>query len=228
MRNRQYICVLLCLVVLITCVNSVHSGECKWGAEFYLTCLEGHNQNSSDCPDPYKSFSCVGIIRKELDRWASDREAKRILEFRNISYHDRLVGLAVAYLDDSTSSSDTKAVAVEVLAFQGIKTIQDYDVFEMLVKQSQWNMNFITWYVLAALGDARTVDFARQEYKRIRNQGAVRGVPPRPLLMELIDCLYHIPGDEAVELAHELAAGETDKALRDRLNHVAWKRSRKH
>jgi hypothetical protein len=220
------------LIIVAWCFGGYElasSGECPNGPEYYLECLEGKNPVSEldNCSDPFHCFWCVGHLYQGLERWASDREAKRMREFREVAYHDRLVAVAQKYLDDPGASDPTRQAAAEALAFQGIGRVGGHDVFSILVGEPRHEVPFRDWYVLAALGDPRTVELARKEYARLKKIDPATDRLAQPALLNIVDCLYHIPGNAAPHLLRELAATETNAELRDELKRVVWKRSSK-
>ena len=70
---------------------------------------------------------------------------------------------------------------------------------------------------MAILQDCRAVPLLRKRYLELR------GHSERGYYEEILDvgnCLYHIPCDEAVRTARELEATEKDARLRDRLRRI--------
>ena len=228
MMTRIFVPILAVLGYCLCGYGLASGGECPSGWEYYLECLEGNNPVSEledKCPEPYRCFWCVGQLQQELDRWASEREARRFREFREIGYHDRLVAVAWKYLDDPNTSDDTRWAAAEALAFQGVGRVGSHDVYLILAGDPPHRVPLPWWYDFAALGDPRTVELARSEYARLKQIDPATDNLARPTLMNIIDCLYHIPGEGALDLLRELALAETDAGLRDELQRVVWKRS---
>jgi hypothetical protein len=203
-------------------------GDCPSDTEYYLECLEGKNPEyglEEKCPEPVQCFWCVGYLKQGLDRWASDREARRIREFRDSPYHDRILAIAEKYLDDPEGSDAARRAAAGALAFQGVRIAGGHDVFSILVGDPPRPVGLYDWYVLAALGDPRTVELARDEYVRLKQVDPVTDSVAQAKLLNIVDCLYHIPEKSAEDLLRELGRTETNAELREELNRAVWKRS---
>jgi hypothetical protein len=101
------------------------------------------------------------------------------------------------------------------MAHYAIATANGQDIYAILIT----HRDDPPWLDLAVLGDPRTVDFVRELYSLRRPVGLEKQANIEAL-MAMLSCLYHIPAGEAVGLARELHAVETDPGLRDRLGRV--------
>ena len=162
---RVTVFILVLLISAFFWCNS-EAGVCTRNSEFYLECLEGKHEGDRGCHDAEICFWCIGIPNRYYKRWALAAERKRLREIKEVSYRDRLVTVAINYLDDPLVRDD----ALCVLAFQGITNIGSLDIFEEIVSEHRDRYDF--WYVLAGLQDPRTVQFAEGQYFEIRNHNS--------------------------------------------------------
>lgn len=207
-------------VVLMTLALSARGGECTWHVEAYFQLLagesvEGMDAVESDYYSPSQCFYCLGLPRQNLLRWGVARERTNLFSARKLEYRDRLIGFAEDYLGDPA----TQVAAATVLAYQGMSEVNGFDVFEILVEPSARVRQL--WYTLAALQDARVVEYADRRYREIRGGSEVVDELDRRRLLDIVDCLFHIKTDESRDLLSRLASQETDSRLTEYIGEIA-------
>ncbi len=116
------------------------------------------------------------------------------------------------YLGDSEG---LRYEAARTMAHYAIGTANSEDIYTILIT----HRDDPPWLDLAVLGDHRTVNFIRELYSLRRPLGVEQRANAEALIA-MLNCLYHLPTDDAVNLARGLISTETDPKLRDRLTLV--------
>lgn len=191
----------LCLAVAFGTSFAI-GGECLFHDE-YVAAYEQGDLNTYCLT--YQRFT-------ETNRWAGPVSAEKIAERRQSPYRDRILEASKRYLESHKSSEEFDDILYDVsrvLAHHGIAQLDSLDVYEILVSRP----TSVRLVDLAILGDRRATKFIEVRYRRIRD--ALSPSYTGEALISLLNALYHIPGDEALRLAQDIAESE-DGILRER------------
>lgn len=206
------------MACLLLVPSSPHAGECVDRESEYVAALErGPGSEGFGY-----AVTCLGSS-PILDgrRWAGPNAAAAFAELRADTLKPRLARvLATLRTTSWADSADRRFRLYGIAARRGIPRIDSVDVFDALVASrpvvESWDGPLV-YEGMAVLEDCRAVTFLRDRYRELRRD-AKRGYPNE--ILDVADCLYHIPCREAVRAAHELAATERDARLRERLRRI--------
>jgi len=197
-------------------IESLLAGECLEGEEQWVQCLETGKDKDGPC-DPQSALYCLSLnLPFATNRWAGPVAAGVLGGRRDSPYKERLARALLPRLDERSDLLRARPMAFQaarVLARYGIGRLGEHDVFAILISAEPPPL-----VDLAALGDPRTVDFLADRYAELLAQ-RTSSKPSRDLreqAISLLNCLYHIPGDAAVELARSIMAQEPDAMLVER------------
>ena len=217
---RQIAAFVLVDIGLAMMASGAYAGECTEGIAFYVQRLEHlSRQNPPDID--FDVLSCLSCHPEDPSRWAGRIAAKRFAECRNSPFRNRIAAACVVYLNNTTGGvSEVYAErAALLLAFYGFNKIGDYDIFQALT--SGWRVSgyppIEKLMALAALQDRRTVTFLSEIYDTLQTGEVARH---GEYIAGILNCLYHIPGDDAVELAERIYKETVDMHLRERAQRV--------
>ena len=194
-------------VIVLLCVLESQAGECTRHEEFYFQRLAGETVEESDYYTPSQCFYCLGVPRQKFLRWGVAAEKANLFSMRETPDRDRLIEFAGKFLVDS----EAQLAAATVLAYQGIREIDDQDVYSILVKHEAKVRQL--WYTLASLQDPRVVSYAERRYLDIRGESEPVDAHMRSRLSNIVDCLFHLDLIESRELLAQLASQESDSEL---------------
>jgi len=217
---------LLSLVFIEGNFHILHSGECTRYTEYYIRILEEdiHSNLNPGLREAFSCLVCEGDLRG--NRWAGPTTREIFNKCKNSPFKERIIVVCLPYLDLPVGTNDLTYLrfhALKLLAYYGTNKICDYDVFQLLLSEKPTNQYTFRTYLmaLAALGDPRTVNFIAATYDSIRTTGVDEHTED---LIALLNCLYHIPGKEAVTLAKSIKSNESVEILIRRAKRVIDRR----
>lgn len=194
--------------------------------EYYIRILE-ENIHSGPTHELYEAFSCL-VCTGDLkgNRWAGPTTRDIFNKCKNSPFRQRIISACLPYLELPEGTNDPKDLrfhALLVLSYCGVDKIDDYDVFHGITLTKPPNDYWFRqkFMAMAALGDPRTVDFIASTYDSVRALGAEEHTED---LITLLNCLYHIPGKEAVDLAEAIKSKETVEILVRRADRVVQRK----
>jgi len=218
--GKRTVGLLLAGAAILVSVRGASAGVCIDGDEHYVECLERNPGPATPLDSVRGCLECLRYERhSESQRWAGPITAEYFRSRRGSPFRDRIVAACGSYLD---GPSNLRSEAACTLARYGVAAVGGHDVFA-LVTESE---SHTKWVDLAALGDPRTADYISVEFEKNRPLG-LDGPWKRWRLLSMVNCLYHIPGARAMDVAGELRAAEDDAELVDRLERVISRESAK-
>lgn len=206
--------------VVTTPLPPAMAGECVY-PESYVECLEHYSPGQQWVQ--HEQGYCFFCLKYNGDffshRWAGPIAADYFKSRREDRYRDRIGMACVRIISDRAQcgsvTDEFGYAAAGVLAHYGIASANEYDVYSILIQRP----DKIDLIDLAALGDPRSVQWLSARYDSLRAIGLEKPFN-RTAIQDVLNCLYHIPGQEAVDLARTIEAKETDANLRSRAHRV--------
>lgn len=214
--------ILLSLCILPAPVAS-EAGECPYHIEYYIEEIE----KLSKLDPPYKNpegFYCLSCLPEDSRLWAGPIAAKRFDDCRKSRFRERIAAACRPFLDDTTSTNknlyyNIRLGAAALLAFYGYGEVGGHDIFGIIT--SDWDrFIYVPFHLLTALAaqrDQRTVPFLSSVYDSLNNDDEDRY---KDYVVVILNCIYHIPGNPAVELAKKIHERETNEYIRERAYRV--------
>lgn len=224
--------VLILLTLLGPCLT--HAGECTRTDEEYLRILErGVDTVSSDAtPAPgeiAEALNCLVYARIDLARWAGPRTAAYFATLHKVPFHARFVAACTPYVlgRGRVAEADRPDIAFEAasaLAMCGVAECAGRDVFGILTQGDPRNRARVPYLALASLADRRTLSFLTARYDSLSTAPPTRD--SGFWKTQIVNCLYHLPGDSVITFAEAIAASDPDTAVVSRARHVVAVRRR--
>lgn len=202
------------LAVVAGIANTVRAGECTQTIEHYVSVFE---DGPSHREFPY-ALNCLRWgTWLQTPLWAGQAHAVRFAAARNDTMVPRIEAAArkLLAMPDSVAAK-WRCGVLNSLAAYGIARLDSLDVFAELFPAGK-RLSVPDYALLAILRDCRGVGILRARYLELR-AGAAAGTQDEAV--HVLSCLYHLPCDQALALAKDLDATETDAILRERLRRV--------
>lgn len=215
----------LLLLTLLCCSSFVFGGVCIHGTEYYVLKIEADPREDLKDLNLHHCFRCLRWERHtESNRWAGPVTAEYFRSKRESPLRDRIRSACLKYLDGPQTDKKERLIAheaVRTLAHFGIGHVGDHDVFEILTSDDP----SLPLVDLAALGDPRTVPVLKESYIDLKKSDLAAD-RIRKECITVLNCLYHISGNEAVQLAEFIVKIETDSLLIERAKRVVNRKVR--
>lgn len=218
---------------LVLGAGNTRAGECTGSDEGYLLMIEqGAGTVSSDMiptrGEIVHAMNCLIYYRIDVRRWAGPRTATYFAELHRSPVRDRLVAACTRYLVGSSllgeGSFDLAFEAATTLAMCGVAESGGQDVFEILTRGDSRDLKPSLFFALASLADPRTLPFLRANYDSLSAAGQSRSTSS--LKTQIVNCLYHLPGDPVESFVQMIATTDPDSAIVERAKHVLKARHR--
>ncbi|MBK8166482.1 MAG: hypothetical protein IPK64_11060 [bacterium] len=190
------------------------AGECVDTAEHYVSAFEAG-------PDHREFLSALLCQQRgtwlDTPLWAGRAHAVRFAAARADTMVPRIAAAARRLLAlPGSASAEWRRGVLAAAAAHGVARLDSLDVFAELFADGR-RLSVPDYALMAILQDCRGVGILRARCLELR-AGAAAGAQDEPV--HVLSCLYHLPCDEALSLAKELDATETDEHLRERLRRV--------
>jgi hypothetical protein len=193
--------------------HPIYAGECPYPEEYVVALEEGPNSTLFE----YAIGCLVGSHIEQGKLWAGPNTAAAFAEMRADPYQPRIVKAASALLSSSWADvGDHRQKLFRIVARRGVAQLDSTDVFVMLLTSTPQFYRGI-YEEMAILRDCRAVDVLRTRYGELRTNPE-RGFADE--ILDLLNCLYHIPCNEAVLAAEQFLSEEKDQKLRERIQRV--------
>lgn len=193
--------------------HSIYAGECPYPEEYVVALEEGPESAQFE----YAILCLVGSRIEHGKLWAGPNTAAAFEKMRADPYRPRIVKATSALLSGSWADvGDHRQKLFRIVALRGVAQLDSTDVFAMLLTSTPQFYRGI-YEEMAILQDCRAVDVLRTRY------GELRTNPERDFadeVLDLLNCLYHIPCNEAVLAAEQLLSEEKDQELCERIKRV--------
>ncbi len=196
----------------------VLGGECTEGEDHYLTDIEIHGSQAHD-----ESFHCLQWTAADWSKWAGPIAGSMFEECRRSPIRERLTAACTPLLADTARVTLEWRIpryrAAVLLASYGIPRVADQDIFGIITEEmrGRGSLGTADYMALAALRDPRTVQFLAGEFDSV---ASVRAPDRLEVIRDILNCLYHVPGDSAVALAKTISERERDPAIKERAERV--------
>lgn len=201
---------LVAIAIMLVIPRLGFAGDCLSSLEEDVDYLEHAVYSDETARRIHARIFCMRAdLRTDTNRWSGPIAAAYIRTCRESPLRDRIAAVCRVYLGDSEG---LRYEAARTMAHYAIGTSNGEDIYSILVS----HRDDPPWLDLAVLGDPRTVTFIRELYSLRRPLGVEKRENVEKLIA-MLNCLYHIPTDEAVKQARELSSTETDPLLRERL-----------
>lgn len=203
------------------------AGECTNPDEDYLRLLErgAGIVVSIPLPSPREvsaALSCLAYSRIDIGRWAGPRTASFFTSLHHSPFRERFVAACTPYLLGRTEATrEDPEIAFEAataLAMYGVDEAGGQDIFRILTQGDPRDRTRLPYFAMASLADPRTLPFLRARYDSLASAPPARNT--QFWKTQLVNCLYHLPGDSVVTFAEEIAAADPDTAVVARARHV--------
>lgn len=224
--NRHAYGVVILTMLLVPCL--MHAGECTRTEEEYLRILE--QGAGSAGPDAVSSageiseaLNCLVYTRMDQGRWAGPRMAAHFASLHHSPLRERFAAACMPYLlgRGRVPEADRPVIAFEAataLAMCGVAESGGCDIFGALVKGDPQNPTRVPFVALASLADPRTLRFLQARYDSLSVNPPAADT--RFWKTQIVNCLYHLPGDSVVSFARVIATSDPDTAVVVRARHV--------
>jgi hypothetical protein len=216
--SGRWIAASVIFMALVSLAVSVLGGECGEGEDHYLTDIEIHGSQAHD-----ESFHCLQWRVDDWNKWAGPIAASMFEECRRSPIRERLTVACTPLLADTARVILEWQVpryrAAVLLASYGISRVADQDIFGIITKEMRAHrlLDTTDYMALAALRDSRTVQFLAERYDSV---ATLRVTDREDEIRDILNCLYHVPGDSAVALAKTISERERDPAIKERAERV--------
>lgn len=203
------------------------AGECTESAEHYVSCLERWAEtrplDGAAAGEISEAFSC--LVHTRWVHWAGPVAARYFRNLHASPLGPRIIAASARYLELPVSSTgkDLAYEAAYTLAMYGAKHVNGSDVLEELTSRGKAANRSLPYFALASIGDPRVLSLLHATYDSLA--AAPRSQRVHSDKVELVCCLYHIPGDSALALARAIASADPDSFVRTRAEHVVVARS---
>jgi hypothetical protein len=198
-------------------LDNAFSGECGEGEDTYLATFEAGPW--SDPSGFQESGNCLGGSWRLVDGplWAGPIAAQRFAARRGDPRRARIASAVSALMNTAwADSADHRSWLLRIAAGRGIARIDSTDVFGDLFGGA--SVFYLGAYQdMAILQDCRAVGVLSARFEQLRGKPEA-GYSDE--VLDLLNCLYHIPCAQAKALATELLSREKDSRLRGRLQRV--------
>jgi hypothetical protein len=221
LRSLGFWCTLL---AVLASPGPAVSGECGGKSDLYfvekLELFPGTLDVSKD-RDLWRLqaiFNCLRHCPDDPRRWAGPIATACLKTMREDPQRERIVAACIPYLGISRDTGPRRRIAhsaAATIALYGTSEVEGHDIF-LLLTADRRNIDF---FAVAALGDRRTLAFLQATYDSLRSADG-GPVESRDRLEQLLNCLYHVPGDSAVSFARVIAAEEHDSLVVERARRV--------
>lgn len=214
---------LLTVLAAVAPIAGARAGECTESDEGYVAALE----RIASAGPPFQeseAFYCLSCVTEDYFRWAGPNAAARFRSCRESPLRERIARACVPFLDAAPGADSLgqapRAAAAALLACYGFGQVGGHDIFATLSTEgtARDRLEPERLMALAALRDARTAAFLRKSYDALPARMAKD--ERRRTISSIINCLYHLPGDDAIQLAIRIRQGEKDPELRARAERV--------
>lgn len=230
-RARMYVTSIWVGVLLGMCANGAIAGECT-GSD-YVGTLErwADDPRGRDGPtlgEVEEAFQCLTAEPDDGGRWAGPIAAQYFLSWRQSPNSRRIIAMAVKYLDvlptDTPDAMDLASHAAYLLALCGVSRVDDRDIVAMLTNGAVAKNGWLPYYALAGVGDPRVFGIMRDRYRYLT--GSPSSALPARERVQLVNCLYHLPGDSVLAFVDSIAVYDPDSLVIARARHVLAARGR--
>ncbi|MBK8233703.1 MAG: hypothetical protein IPK72_24780 [Candidatus Eisenbacteria bacterium] len=211
------------VLAVMAMVATARAGECAAGEKDYLGDLE---QMVREGP-PYRyreAFWCLSrrCLPEDWRRWAGPLAARQFADCRTSLYRDRIAAACLPLLADSSESRDEfspRGAAAALAAGYGFSNLGSHDLFEIVTDAIRVGSHppDSRFALLAIMQDPRTMAFLRAYHASLAGRSSPERDGP---LRDILNCLYHVPGDSALVLAREIARSELTADLKERARRV--------
>ena len=211
----------LALSTLTLSVTRSLAGECTYGDDHYLSAIEqvSRDQSVENVGAASEAFYCLRCRAEDASKWAGPIASIQFASCRKSPIRDRLASACLPLLSDTTTLPNFRVVprfaCALLLGSYGIPKVGESDIFRIITKEIPTRRPLATddFMSLAVLRDPRTLRFLTNEYE-------VDSKFPSPRrerrIEDIINCLYHIPGDSALALVRTIKGKETDPQIQER------------
>ncbi|MCA9726859.1 MAG: hypothetical protein KC729_04190 [Candidatus Eisenbacteria bacterium] len=213
------------LMLALSGLMPAWSGECTEGESRLLSRLEYWNGRSfagdpRACGEISGALRCLVYNRIDLLHWAGPNTAGYFQSLRDSPLRPRVVSACTPLLTAPECSpyGDLGLQAAEDLAMFGVKQANGHDILGILVDRSRSSQTRLPYLALAAIGDSRVLAVLRTTYDSL-SVGA-RDEAASYEILQLVNCLYHLPGDSSVAFAAAITDADPDTAVVARARHV--------
>jgi hypothetical protein len=100
----------------------------------------------------------------------------------------------------------------------GVAESNGRDIFKILSHGDPRDPKRLPYFALASLADPRTLPFLKANYDSLT--AAEPSHDTKYGKTQLVNCLYHLPGDSVVSLVRLIATTDPDSAVVERAGHV--------
>lgn len=206
------------------------AGECTEGTEEYVSRLErwAEIRPLDRIASSQVNEACGCLASKRYVFWAGPIAARHFRNLHESPFRPRIAAAAARYLDLPGPSGpydpDLALDAANTLALYGVRQADGYDVLEVLLRRCSAAKRPLPYFALASIGDRRVLSLLRAAYDSLL--AMPRSDRVHEDKVELVSCLYHLPGDSALALVQAIAAGDADSVVCARAKHVISARKR--
>lgn len=220
---QNHVLLLLASVVLLILGSPTRAGECIESDEYYVTQLEDIARKGP--PFSYhEAYICL-IMRcrpEDWRRWAGPMAAELFQSCRTHPLRARIGTACQAFLADTTGrhcrSAELDAGSAIAASF-GYSKLADYDIFarvtDAIVRAP--DSPDPKFGLLAIMRDPRTPSFLTAVYDSLAVPSGQQRVDR---VGDILNCLYHCPGDSSIALAQKIFDAESSTATKERARRV--------
>lgn len=201
------------MAAVLGLADPVSAGECTMPDSHYVSILEA-GPGHPEFPD----FWCLQrACFIETPLWAGKAHAARFAAARADTLVPRIRDAARRLLAlPEARGSEWRRAVLEVAAAHGLARLDSLDVFAELFPAGH-RFSRQDYALVAVLQDCRGVGILRSRYLALREDPDAEGWDEP---VHVLSCLYHLPCEEALALAKDLYATETDEHLSQRVQRV--------
>jgi hypothetical protein len=222
---RTLVALLLLSVLGVACPDC-RAGECIWSNERNLEILTQWagiplRVNGSDWIEVSGALNCLRNNRLNYWKWAGPVAGQYFRNLHKSPLRGQVIQACAPYLTaapsaNASNNADFSRAAAETLAMYGVKRVGDHDVFAIMVHRS--TNCYLPYYAIASLGDPRSLSLLKARYDSLRSGSLSIGA--RGEKIQIVNCLYHLPGDSVLSFVSAIASAELDSAVVARARHV--------
>lgn len=179
------------------------------------------------CREISGSLFCLAYKRIDPLHWAGPSAAGYFRSLRDSPLRQRVVSACTPFLIAPVCPPcrDFVLQAAEDLAMYGVRQAGGHDVLVILVDRCRSSHTRLPYLALAAIGDPRVLGLLRAQYDSL--SAVPRSEIARYDLLQMVNCLYHLPGDSSLAFAAAIAETDPDTAVVSRVRHVLKARKRR-
>jgi hypothetical protein len=208
------------------------SGECTSGEKWLLARLEywsgrPYGDDPRACGEIQEALQCLVYNRIDQRRWAGPNAAGYLKSLRESPLRPQVISACAPYLTAPPCAlyGELALPAASDLAMYGVQSVSGQDVLGILLARCHASRSQLPYLALAGIGDSRVPGLLRTTYDSL--SVVSRAKATRYERLQLVNCLYHVPGDSSLALASAIAATDPDTEVVARARHVVASRGQR-